>query len=75
MKLKHSLTSPIALVAAFGVGFLTTLIVKRPRLMASVQSKSGQVIQRMRSGTRFALKAYALWTALRGGNAVIDRSI
>lgn len=75
MKLSHSLISPVALGAAFGVGFLTTLIMKRPRLIASVQSKSGQVIQRMRSGIRFVLKAYALWTALRRRNAVIDRSI
>ena len=74
-KIKNALTSPIALASAVGVGFLTTYIVKRPHTVASAANPHVFITQRIRRGTRFALKAYALWTALRGGNAVIDRTV
>lgn len=75
LKIKNAATSPAALAGAFGVGFLATLLVKRPRAVSSVRNGRDHVMQRLRKGTRFALKAYGLWTALRGGNAVIDRTI
>lgn len=74
-KIKDVVTSPVALAGAFGVGFLATFLVKRPRALSSVRNGRDHVMQRLRKGTRFALKAYGLWTALRGGNAVIDRTI
>lgn len=75
LKLKNNLTSPIALAGAAGVGFLATVMVKRPHTLTAVRNKRKHVMHRIRRGTRFAVKAYALWTALRGGSAVIDRAV
>ena len=74
-KIKNAVTSPVTLVVAFGVGFLVTFLVKRPRAVSSARHGRDHIMQRLRKGTRFAVKAYGLWTALRGGNAVIDRTI